>query len=178
MVVVDRFSKYAHLCALPHPFTPALVTQVFIDQIFNLHGMPTSIVFDHDLTFTNTFWQKLFKLQGTQLNMSTTYHPQIYGQTKVVNKCLETYLRCFVLDKQHQWVQWLPLVKWWYNTSYHTTTKMTPHETIYGQQPPKITSYLPSTSKVHAIDKLLQGREVTLAALKDNLHMAQNRMKK
>jgi hypothetical protein len=78
MVVVDRLSKYAHFCA--H---------------FKLHGMPHSIVFYPDPTFTTNFWQELFKLQGTQLHLSTTYHPQTDGQTEVVNKFLETYLRCF-----------------------------------------------------------------------------------
>jgi hypothetical protein len=95
MVVVNHLSKYAHFCALSHPFTPSTVAQVFMDHIFKLHGMPTSIVLDQDPTFTNKFWQELFKLQGYQLKMSTTYHPQTDGQTKVVNKCLETYLRCF-----------------------------------------------------------------------------------
>jgi len=45
MVVVDIFSKYTHFCALPHPFTPTLVAHIFMDQIFKLHGMPTSIVY-------------------------------------------------------------------------------------------------------------------------------------
>jgi hypothetical protein len=130
MVVVDRLSKYAHFCALPHPFTPVLVVQVFLDHIFRLHGMPTSIVSDCDPTFTSTCSQELFKLQVTQLNMSTTYHPQSYGQMEVINKYLETYLRYFYFDKQHQWVQWLPLEELWYNTSYHTTTKMTPYEAV------------------------------------------------
>jgi hypothetical protein len=62
MVVVDRLSKYAHFCSLPHPFTSELVAQVFIDHIFKLHGIPTSIVSDCDPTFTNAFWQELFKL--------------------------------------------------------------------------------------------------------------------
>jgi len=56
MVVVDKLSKYAHFCTLRHPFTLPLVAQAFMDQIFKLHGMPTSIVSDHDPTFTNNFW--------------------------------------------------------------------------------------------------------------------------
>jgi hypothetical protein len=142
MVVVDHLSKYYHLCALQHPFTASTVDQVFMDNIFKLHGMPHSIFFDRDLTFTNNFWQELFKLQGTQLHLSTTYHPQTDGQTEIVNKCLETYLRCFLYDRQHQWAQWLPLVEWWYNTSYHTTTHMTPFEAVYGKNPPSVLSYM------------------------------------
>jgi hypothetical protein len=75
MVVVDRLSKYAHLCALQHSFTASTVAQIFMDIIFKLHGMPHSIVSDRDPTFTNNFWQELFRLQGTQLHLSTTYHP-------------------------------------------------------------------------------------------------------
>jgi hypothetical protein len=130
MVVVDHLSKYAHLCSLQHPFTASIVAQLFMDHIFKLHGMPHSIVFDRDPTFTSNFWQELFRLQGTQLHLSTTYHPQTDGQTKVVNKCLETYLRCFSSERKNQWAQWLPLAEWWYNTSYHTTTHMTPFEAV------------------------------------------------
>jgi hypothetical protein len=148
MVVVDRLSKYAHFCALQHPFTTSNVAQLFMDQVFKLHGMPHSIVSNHDPTFTNNFWKESFKLQGTQLHLNTTYHPQTDGQTEILNKCLETYLRCFASKRQNQWAQWLPLVEWWYNTSYHTTTCVTPFEVIYGQNPPLILSYLPGVSKV------------------------------
>jgi hypothetical protein len=62
MVVVDHLSKYAHLCSLQHPFTTSTVAQRFMDQAFKLHGMPHSIVFDHDPTFTNNIWKELFKI--------------------------------------------------------------------------------------------------------------------
>jgi hypothetical protein len=75
MVVVDHLSKYVHFCSLQHPFTASMMAQLFMDQVFKLHGMPHSIVFYRDTTFTNTFLQELFKLQGTQLHLSTTYHP-------------------------------------------------------------------------------------------------------
>jgi hypothetical protein len=55
------------------------------------------------------FGWELFKIQGTELHPNTAYHPQTDGQTEVVNKCLETYLRCFASEKKNQWAQWLPL---------------------------------------------------------------------
>jgi hypothetical protein len=84
-----------------------------MDHVFKLHGIPHSIVSDHVPTFTKTFWQELFKLQGTQLHLITTYHPQTDGQTEFVNKCLETYLRYFASERKNQWAKWLPLTEWW-----------------------------------------------------------------
>jgi hypothetical protein len=177
MVVVDPLSKYAHLYTLQHPFTTSTVAQIFMDQVFKLHGMPHSIVFYHYPTFTRIFWQELFKIQGTELHLNTSYHTQTDGQTKVVKKCLETYLRCFSLKKKNQWAQWLPLAEWWYNTSYHTTTRMTPFEAVYGQKPPSVLSYLPGASKVQAVDLTLTSREAILSTLKENFVMEHNRMK-
>jgi hypothetical protein len=128
--------------------------------------------------FTNNFWEELFKLQGTQLHLNTTYHPQTNGQIEIVNKFLETYLRCFSSDRKHQWAQWLRLVEWWYNTSYHTTTCMTPFEAIYGKKPPLVLSYMPSVSKVHEVGNNVTIHEAILHTLKDKLVMDQNHMKK
>jgi hypothetical protein len=177
MVVVDRLSKCSHFCALQHSFTTSTVAKCFMDQVFKLHGMPHSIVYDGDPTFTNSFWQELFKIQGTQLHLNTSYHPQNDGQTEVVNKFLETYLRCFASERKNQWAQWLPLAEWWYNTSYHTTTRMTPFEAVYGKNPPSVLSYFPSVSKVQVVDQTLTIREAIIRSLKENLAMAQNHMK-
>jgi hypothetical protein len=95
IMVVDHISKYAHLCSLQHPFTAFVVAQIFMDHVFKLHSMPHSIVPHRDPTFTSNFWQEILRLQVTQLNLSITYHPHTDGQTKIVNKFLETYLRCF-----------------------------------------------------------------------------------
>jgi len=87
MVVVDRLFKYTHFYALQHPFTPINVVKKFINYIFKLHGMSTSIVLDCDPTFIGKFSKELFKHL-----MRTHYHPQAYVQIKVVNKCVETYM--------------------------------------------------------------------------------------
>jgi hypothetical protein len=75
MVFVDHISKYAHFYALQHPFTASNVAQCFMDHVFKLHGIPHYIVSNQDPPFTSNFWKELFRLQGTQLYLSTTYHP-------------------------------------------------------------------------------------------------------
>jgi hypothetical protein len=116
-------------------------------------------------------------LQGTQLHLNTTYHPQMDGQMEAVNKCLETYFRCFASDRKHQWFQCLLLVEWWYNTSYHTATHMIHFEEVYRHKPPTVLPYMSGVSKVQEIDRNLKVRMIILRNLKENLVMAQNRMK-
>jgi hypothetical protein len=62
MVVVGHLSKFAHLCYLQHSFTTPIVAQIFMDNIFKLHGLSHSIVYNRDPNFTNYFWQELFRL--------------------------------------------------------------------------------------------------------------------
>ena len=92
MVVVDRLSKYAHFVPMKHPYTTAIMAQAFVSQIIRLHGIPFSIDSDMDPIFLSSSLQALFKLQGTKLCMSSSYHPQTDGQTNVINRVLEQYL--------------------------------------------------------------------------------------
>lgn len=135
MVIVDKFSKYAHFLPLSHPFTAYKVAMLFMEHIFKLHGLPESIVSDRDKVFTSTLWKELFRLAGTTLQMSSAYHPQTDGQTERVNQCLEGYLRCFVHSCPNKWKDWLSLAEFWYNTSYHSSLDKTPFEVLYGQPP-------------------------------------------
>jgi hypothetical protein len=73
-------------------------------------------------------WAKL----GTKLWFSTTCHPQIDGQTKVVNMTLSTMLRTVLKKNIKMWEECLPHVEFAYNRSLHSTTKMCPFEIIYG----------------------------------------------
>jgi hypothetical protein len=141
LVVMDRLFMAAHFVALKHPYTMTSVAKAFMDNIIKLHGLPKSIVSDPDRIFTSKFWQELFQLQDTKLKLSSGYHPQTDGQIEVVNRCLETYLRCFVSAQPKQWVQWLSWEKYWYNTTYHTSTKMKPFETVFGRPPPTMVGY-------------------------------------
>ncbi|XP_038973404.1 uncharacterized protein LOC103699041 [Phoenix dactylifera] len=176
MVVVDRLSKYAHFVSLKHPFTAAMVAKPFVANVVRLHGVPTSIVSDRDKVFTSSFWQNLFRLQGTNLCMSSSYHPQTDGQTEVVNRILEQYLRCFVGQQPKKWVEWLPWAEFSYNTSTHSSTKITPFEAVYGTPPPHLLAYVPGTARVQAVEEYLQDRDTLLRDLRRNLCLAQERM--
>jgi hypothetical protein len=116
-------------------------------------------------------------MQGTQLKMSSAYHPESDGQTEVVNRCLETYLRCFVADQPKTWVSWVPLAEFWFNTNYHAATEKTPFEIVYGRPPPLITRWLQGETRVEAVQRDLADRDEALRQLKSQLLRAQERMK-
>ena len=111
------------------------------------------------------------------MNTSTAYHPQNDGQTEVVNRCVETYLRCMTSEKPHMRSKWLPLAEYWYNTNFHTAIQTTSYEVVYGQAPPVHLPYLPGGSKVEVVAKSLEEREKMLLLLKFHLMCAQHRMK-
>ena len=85
--------------------------EIFWKNVYYLHGFPKVIVTDRDAKFNDNFLKKIFKHIRTYLNMSSAYHSQTDGQTKVANKCLKTYLRCYATNKQNKWVQWLHLAE-------------------------------------------------------------------
>lgn len=149
LVVVDRLSKYAHFLSLKHPFTAQSVAKIFTKEIIKLHGVPITIVSDRDKIFLGLFWKELFKLQGTSLHYSTAYHPESDGQTEVVNKVFEAYLRCYINGKPKSWSKWLHWAEYYYNTNWHASTLCTPFKAVYGRDPPHLTKYTKGETGVH-----------------------------
>lgn len=178
LVVIDRLSKYAHFIPLRADFNSRKVAEAFLHTVIKLHGFPNSIVCDRDKVFTSSFWQHLLKLSGTKLNLSTAYHPQTDGQSEVLNKCLEMYLRCFTFDNLKSWIRMLPWAEFWYNTSYHHSLQHCPFKIVYGRDPPQIIKYIPSPNDAPNVQELLIERDLLLSQLKQNLAKAQERMKK
>ena len=109
--------------------------------------------------------------------MSSTYHPQTYGQIEVINKCLKAYIRCFVIDIQTHWSQWLHLAEWWYNSTYHTSVKMTPFQDLYEYEPPNWKEFVLNDTNVPEVRNQLEKTKETIESLKYNLNTAQNHMR-
>jgi hypothetical protein len=177
LVVVDRLTKYGHFFALSHPYSAKKIAEIFVSGVMKHHGVPRSIVSDRDPIFLSSFWKEFFKLQDTSLKMSSAYHPQTDGQTEVVNRCIEQYLRCFTSQCPKVWESFLPWAKYWYNTSFHESTGTTPFQALYGRAPPRLVNYLVGTSPVSKVDHNLKNRDELLRDLKSHLHNSNNRMK-
>lgn len=86
LVVIDRLTKFGHF--IPDSSILSITSgSSFIDNVYKLHGLPESIITDRDKVFTSNFWQELFKLIGTELHYSSSYHPQVEGQSERLNQC-------------------------------------------------------------------------------------------
>ncbi|GKF17955.1 putative reverse transcriptase domain-containing protein [Tanacetum coccineum] len=98
-------------------------------EVVSRHGVPVSIIFDRDSKFTSHFWKSLNEALGTQLDMSTAYHPQTDGQSERTIQTLEDMLRACVIDFGKGWDRHLPLVEFSYNDNAQLTGLEIVHET-------------------------------------------------
>jgi hypothetical protein len=109
--------------------------------------------------------------------MSTAYHPQTYGQTELVNQCLETFLRCFAHACPAKWVHWVSLMEFWYNSSFHSSLGRSPFEVLYGFPPRHIGIVPLDATPVSDLNSWLYERAVMQSLIKQHLSRAQIRMK-
>nr|GEV67843.1 putative reverse transcriptase domain-containing protein [Tanacetum cinerariifolium] len=134
LVIVDHLAKSAHLIPVKSTDSMETLARLYIKEIVSQHGVPISIILDHDSHFTFRFWQSMQNALGTQLDMSMAYHLKTDGQSERTIQILEDMLRACVIDFGKGWERHLPLVDFFYNNSYHVGIKATPFEALYGQK--------------------------------------------
>jgi hypothetical protein len=139
MVVTDRFTKYGRFIPYRETWKATDLARVFIKDVVANHGMPAQLISDRDKLFKSNFWIALMEHLGVKHKMSTAYHPQTDGQTERLNQTLEQYLRCYVNDRQDNWIALLPLAQIAYNQSPTTTTGTSPFYANYGFEPNDLT---------------------------------------
>ncbi|GKB27711.1 putative nucleotidyltransferase, ribonuclease H [Tanacetum coccineum] len=120
-VVVDRLTKSAHFLPIRKNYGISKLAEIFQQEIVRLHGTPTSIVSDRDPKFTSHFWKGLQKAWGTRLKFSTAFHPQTDGQSERTIQTLEDMLRACALEWTGSWDEYLCLVEFAYNNSWHAS---------------------------------------------------------
>jgi hypothetical protein len=130
-VIIDRLKKIAHFLPVNTTYSAKKYAEVYLDQIFRLHGVPKTIISDRGAPFIARFWEQLQYALGTKLIRSSAYHPQTDGQTERVNQILEDMLRACII---HYGASCLALAEFSYNNSYQSSLQMAPFEALYGRR--------------------------------------------
>ncbi|KAL5737954.1 hypothetical protein ACOSP7_030715 [Xanthoceras sorbifolium] len=171
-VVVDRFSKMVHFVPCKKTTDAVNVAQLFFREIYRLHGLPNSIVFDRDTRFLSHFWRSLWKMVNTQLNFSSAYHPQTDGQTEVVNRSLGNLLRCLVGDNARAWDQKISQAEFAHNHAVNRSTGFSPFQVVYSVVPrgPLDLLPLPNNTRVYGkVEDFVYSLQDTHAQVYENL---------
>jgi hypothetical protein len=131
MVVIDKLSMFAHLIPIKSTFKAINIAEIFMKEIFRLHGILKMVISDRDVKFTSAFWKELFAGINTNLNFSMSYHLQTDGHTKRTNQIVEDMLCMYIRTKPNKWEDYLHLVEFAYNNGYQTSAKLFPFEILY-----------------------------------------------
>ncbi|GJV93037.1 putative reverse transcriptase domain-containing protein [Tanacetum coccineum] len=92
-VIVDHLTKSAHFLPMKEDVLLEKLTRHYLKEVVSRHEVPVSTIFDRDGRFTSHFCQSLHKALGTQLDMSTAYHPQTDGQSERTIQTLEDIIK-------------------------------------------------------------------------------------
>lgn len=179
VVFVDRLSKMVHAvpCTMEHSARD--IARLFFRHVFRLHGMPTSIVSDRDPRWTSHFWESLFSMLGTRLNMSTAFHPQTDGQSERSIQTVKQVLRAICDTHTEDWEECITAAEFAINNSVQASTQMTPFEVCYGKKPltPLALVNPPKESSVPAAREWLQRQADIITLVRENLEKAQQQHK-
>ncbi|KAI3819334.1 hypothetical protein L1987_13161 [Smallanthus sonchifolius] len=176
-VIIDRLTKSAHFIPIREDYRVEKLARIYIDEIVSRHGVPLNIISDRDGRFTSHFWQSLQSALGTQLNLSTAYHPQTDGQSERTIQTLEDMLRACVIDFKRNWDLHLPLVEFSYNNSYHTSINMAPFEALYGRKCRSPICWTEIGESQITGPELIQETSDKIMLIRDNLLLARSRQK-
>jgi hypothetical protein len=180
LVVVDRYTKIAKFIPTTTNISAPEFAALFHENIELKFGSPRGIVSDRDTRITSKFWVEVCVYSLIKRRMSTAFHPQTDGQTEILNRILENYLRAYTNLEQMNWAKLLPSAEFTYNNSRSSTTKITPFMALYGYNPELRFDVEDTATKGEtpaARDRVLRLKELR-DRLKEELLKAQERQAK
>ena len=126
LTFVDRMTKQAHFVATKTTIGAQGVADLYLQNIYRLHGLSKSIVSDRDPRFTAEVYKSIFQSLGIQLDFSTANHPQTDGITERVHRTIGQILRSVINHRQNNWEELFPLCEFAYNDMVQESTGETP----------------------------------------------------
>ena len=176
LVVVDRFSKEVKFIPCTKSVSALNTAKLYLHHVWKHHGLPIGIVSDRGSQFASQVMKDICKRLGIQPQLFTAYHLQTDGQTERINRDLQQYLRIFTLEKQDEWVSWLPLAQFSYNAKKQLSTEKSLFEVTRSYQPKM--GFEQRATNAPAAEELTKQMEETLEQTKENIKKAKARMKR
>jgi hypothetical protein len=118
LMVVDRLIKMHHYvpCTAEEDGTSAEETaKLLINNVWKLHGLPSTIVSDRGPQFVSLVWKTVCKALKINIKLSTAFHPETDGQSEIANQEMERYLRAYCNYQQDDWSEWLSMAEFAFN---------------------------------------------------------------
>jgi hypothetical protein len=175
MVVINKLSKSVHFIPIKSTFKDINIVEIFMKDIFRLHGIPKMVISDRDVKFTSAFWKELFARLNTNLNFSTSYHPQTDGQTERTNQIVEDMICMYVRTKPNKWEDYLHLVEFAYNNGYQTSSKLSPFIILYGRKCTNPIRWDNPANRLMVGPEMLQEMENMVKKVQQNLKEEQDK---
>jgi len=176
-VIVDKLTKSAHFIPININFPVSQLAEIYIREIVKLHGVPSSIVSYRDPRFISRFWKSLHEALGSQLRLSSAYHPQTDGQSERTIQSLEDLLKVCVLKQGGTWDSHLPLFEFTYNNSYHSSIGMAPFEALYGRRCRTSLCWYESGESVVLGSEIVQQTTKKVKLIREKMKASQSRQK-
>ena len=134
LVITDHFTKYALAIATKNQ-TAKTTAEVLHDSFITHFGIPKRIHSDQGACFESDIIKELCKITGMTKSWTTPYHPMGNPIPERFNRTLLDMLGTLDPDKKSDWKKYLPSLTYAYNCTKHETTKMSPHELMFGRKP-------------------------------------------
>ena len=135
LVMVDKFTKYVLLEAVPETITASQTAEIFIRRLVAHFGVPATVISDRGPQFTSAVWKETLGQLGTQVALASSHHPQTDGQTERTIQTLLRLIRAFTSEKEETWEKQLPLFQYALNDAYCEATQTSPFRALYGKDP-------------------------------------------
>jgi len=178
MTVIDSVSKQVHFIPTHTTVTVEEAAQLFLYQVWKLHGLPKYVVSDCGPQFIARFTRELYCLLGIKLASFTAWYSQTDGQIERVNQELDQYLQLFVNEWQDDWYDLLSMAEFQHNNHIYSATQQSLFLLDTGCIPCMGFEPQQNHSNLEMVNEFMERMRMAIKEAKSAICKAQNDMKR
>lgn len=134
IVIVDTFTKWSEIYPLIDTQAKS-VADVVVNEWISRYGVPIHILSDQGTNFQSMLLEMLYEYLDIRRLRTTAFHPQCDGESERFIQTVKNMISSYVDENQTNWDTHLMMLAFAYNSSIHSSTKVTPFELTFGRKP-------------------------------------------